>query len=538
MSGTPADTTNGPSTVWSLEKRVGVLFVLIALFGVLVAGSAGVALRNLTAARELIITRIDPARLAGLEASAALVSQQSGVQAYALSGQRDLLRPYVDGQVQADDALRRLDRLVEDRPALVQTVAEVRRRITAWQQAWAVPAVAAAEQGVTRPEAVTSPAGQELFDAVRAGFTLLDRELTAARRAAQNRLDSAIDRFVLVLSLGVCAFLAMGGLSFLLLRRWITHPAQRLAADAQQVASGDLGHVVEPVGPAELASLGRDIEAMRRRIVDELVAIGEANRLLDEQRSELARSNAELEQFAYVASHDLQEPLRKVASFCQLIEKRYADQLDDRGRQYIDFAVDGAKRMQALINDLLAFSRVGRTTDRFRPVDLHEVATAVVASLEQVIEESGATVTVGALPTVNGDPTLLNAVFQNLIGNAIKFRSEAPPVVDVSAGREGDMWTVRVVDNGIGIPDQYAERIFVIFQRLHAREEYEGTGIGLSLCRKIIEFHGGRISIDTGRDSGTSVAFSLPAIPDDPGTAAREEAVPAPEPAPQEATLP
>ena len=286
--------------------------------------------------------------------------------------------------------------------------------------------------------------------------------------------------------------------------------------------------MVEPVGPPEVASLGRDVEAMRKRITAELAAVEAAREALDAQRHELQRSNAELEQFAYVASHDLQEPLRKVASFCQLIEKRYADRLDDRGRQYIDYAVDGAKRMQALINDLLTFSRVGRTTERFRPVDLGEVADTALRSLAQVIEDTGAAVTVGPLPTINGDPTLLAAVLQNLIGNAIKFRGDEPPRIEVGSERQGDMWVVRVTDNGIGIPDEYAERIFVIFQRLHAREEYEGTGIGLSLCRKIVEFHGGRIGVDKGRASGTAVSFTLPA--------AQPEPAPAAPPVPEEAT--
>jgi signal transduction histidine kinase len=491
---------------------VGLIFVLLAIFGVLITGSAGLALGNLTSSRQAVIDRIDPARVAGLKAAAALASQDAGVRGFVLTGQRSFLERYEMDRLDAAEALRRVEELVRGRPILVQSVQEVRRRIAAWEQGAATPAIRAAAQAEGRPDAVAVATDQDLYEGDRGGFTILEREVATARAAAQGRLNGALHLFVVVLAAGVTGFLVVVALAFALLRRWITDPIERLADDTRQVGEGGLDRPVAASGPAELAVLGRNVEAMRRRITDELAAVEAANRELDAKGDELRRSNAELEQFAYVASHDLQEPLRKVASFCQLIEKRYADQLDDRGRQYIDFAVDGAKRMQALINDLLAFSRVGRTTDRFRPVDLNQVAAAAIASLERVIDESGATVTIGPLPSVSGDATLLTAVLQNLIGNAIKFRGDDLPVVEVSAELHDDEWVLHVVDNGIGIPDRYAERIFVIFQRLHAREDYEGTGIGLALCRKIVEFHGGRIAIETGRASGTSVTFTLPVL--------------------------
>ncbi len=265
-------------------------------------------------------------------------------------------------------------------------------------------------------------------------------------------------------------------------------------------------------GARDIVDLGEDIGALRRRVVRELDALQEANQRLDDQALDLRRSNAELEQFAYVASHDLQEPLRKVASFTQLLQRRYGDQLDERADQYIEFAVDGAKRMQQLINDLLAFSRVGRVGTELEPVDVNVAAHDALDNLATTIEESGAVVEVGELPTVLGEPRLLSAVFQNLIGNAVKFRGEAPPVVRVSAQRDGAMWRFAVADNGIGIDAEYADRIFVIFQRLHPKEAYGGTGIGLALCRKIVEFHGGRIELDTSAREGTTFRFTLPAI--------------------------
>jgi light-regulated signal transduction histidine kinase (bacteriophytochrome) len=235
---------------------------------------------------------------------------------------------------------------------------------------------------------------------------------------------------------------------------------------------------------------------------------------LREAEGDLRRSNAELEQFAYVASHDLQEPLRKVASFCQLLQQRYGGQLDARADQYIGFAVDGARRMQDLINDLLAFSRVGRMEQPFTDVDCAALVTRVRADLSRVIEENGAEIDAGPLPTVRGDAGLLRLVFQNLIANAIKFRGEATPRIALSADRDGDCWRLCCSDNGIGIDAEYAERIFVLFQRLHPRTQYEGTGIGLAMCRKIVEYHGGRMWLDTDqtRDGGGSTfCFTLPA---------------------------
>jgi light-regulated signal transduction histidine kinase (bacteriophytochrome) len=233
---------------------------------------------------------------------------------------------------------------------------------------------------------------------------------------------------------------------------------------------------------------------------------------VERTRDELARSNADLEQFAYVASHDLSEPLRKVANFCQLLERQYANELDDRAKQYIGFAVDGAKRMQALIGDLLALSRVGRTTDAFVPVDTGAALDDALANLERQIAESGAGIGRSDMPTVLGDRALLAALFENLVGNAIKYRGVDPPLVVITAVRNPAAagWEFAVKDNGIGIDPQYRERVFAIFQRLHLRDKYGGTGIGLALCRKIVEFHGGRIWLDTSDGPGATFRFTIP----------------------------
>lgn len=229
---------------------------------------------------------------------------------------------------------------------------------------------------------------------------------------------------------------------------------------------------------------------------------------------ELARSNEELASFAYVASHDLQEPLRMVSSYTQLLARRYADRLDDDAREFIRFAVDGATRMQQLINDLLEYSRVGTRTRPFEPTSFELILDRVLCNLSVAISEAGATVTRDPLPTVMADPTQMVQLFQNLIGNAIKFRGEQPPRVHVSARQEGGEWIFSVRDNGIGIDPSYFERIFVIFQRLHGRSEYPGTGIGLAICKKIVQRHGGRIWVESAPGEGACFSFSLPASPE------------------------
>jgi light-regulated signal transduction histidine kinase (bacteriophytochrome) len=231
---------------------------------------------------------------------------------------------------------------------------------------------------------------------------------------------------------------------------------------------------------------------------------------LAQQAQRLARSNAELEQFAYVASHDLQEPLRMVASYTQLLAKRYRGKLDSDADEFIAYAVDGATRMQALINDLLAFSRIGRSGRRREPTDCSGVLGRVLTDLKVTIEESGAVVTHGTLPEVMGDAAQLQQVFQNLISNAIKVRGQEPPRIHVSCERSGDDWLFSVRDNGIGIDPQYADRIFVIFRRLHSKAEYPGTGIGLAICRRVVERHGGRIWLESEPGKGSTFFFTLP----------------------------
>ena len=235
---------------------------------------------------------------------------------------------------------------------------------------------------------------------------------------------------------------------------------------------------------------------------------------LESLTAELRRSNRELEEFAYLASHDLQEPLRKVVSYSELLRRRYHGQLDADADEFIDYAVDGARRMQALVQELLAYSRVSRGAIDPRPVELDDVVARAVEVLSVAVSETDAVILVDPLPRVQGDEEQLVLLMQNLLSNALKFHGDAAPAIHVSATRAGDRVHLRVEDEGIGIPPEYAQRVFGVFQRLHARSAYEGTGIGLAICQRVAERHGGSIRVVPSPPPGTTVEVTLPATTD------------------------
>jgi light-regulated signal transduction histidine kinase (bacteriophytochrome) len=266
--------------------------------------------------------------------------------------------------------------------------------------------------------------------------------------------------------------------------------------------------------PVEVtAFLVRDAEGQPQglaAIVSDITERKNAEESRQRSLEELKRSNAELEEFAYVASHDLQEPLRAISGCVQVLQRRYKEHLDSRADDLITHAVEGAQRMQNLINDLLAYSRVGTRGKPFEAVDCNKVVAAVLRSLRTRMEDTGAKVNCGELPTVVADESQLSQVFQNLLINAMKFRGEQPPEICLEATLLDNEWEFAVRDNGIGIEPQYFERIFVMFQRLHTRTEYSGTGIGLAICKKIIERHGGRIWVESQSGQGTTFHFTIP----------------------------
>jgi two-component system, chemotaxis family, sensor kinase Cph1 len=236
----------------------------------------------------------------------------------------------------------------------------------------------------------------------------------------------------------------------------------------------------------------------------------EAEALIKKMILDLEYSNSELERFAYVASHDLQEPLRMVTSYLQLLERRYKDKLDGDALEFINYAVDGSNRMKTLINDLLAYSRVGTRGKEFAFTDCEELLARVLANLQTSIKENEAKVTHDPLPRVMADEVQLESLFQNLIGNAIKFHGGKTPRIHVGVMKDEKNWVFSISDNGIGIDPQYFERIFIIFQRLHNREDYPGTGIGLAISKRIVERHGGRIWIESQPQKGSTFFFTLP----------------------------
>jgi PAS domain S-box-containing protein len=260
-----------------------------------------------------------------------------------------------------------------------------------------------------------------------------------------------------------------------------------------------------------LSPLHAGSETLIVSIIRDITSRKQAEERLRAAAAELERSNRELEQFAYVASHDLQEPLRMVASYTQLLARRYKGKLDADADEFIGFAVDGARRMQELINDLLTYSRVGSRALELQSVDTACVVDRVVADLAGAIQDGGGQVTHDELPTIRADAIQIQQLFQNLIANGIKFRRpDVRPEVHVSARRSHDAWTFAVTDNGIGIERQYLERIFVLFQRLHSRAEYPGTCIGLAICKKIVERHAGTLTVQSEPGRGTTFVFTLP----------------------------
>ncbi len=508
---------SGPGTADGPRlRRLGVGQLLGLTIGVLLAvavagiGLALTANARLTSQRRLVLDRLAPAQRAALGLENALLNEETGVRGYTITGEPRFLDPYYSGLVAEARSYRDLRRLA---PAGAASLTAQIDAVAARAAAWRAAAVAPPAHGrpVRMPQPAVAVAGKAHFDAVRAALARLDADLAGRLGAASNKLFAAGRELTLTLLIaGGLILLSLLGAG-LLLRRIVTAPLERLGLQARRIAAGELGTPLMVTGGArEIFDVGVDVDAMRARISRELAVVEAARTRLEHQATELSRSNAELEQFAYVASHDLQEPLRKVASFCQALERRYHGQLDDRADQYIAFAVDGAKRMQILINDLLALSRVGRSDREHELIGAAELVAAARASLSEVLAEAEATVFVGELPVIRGDRSLLVSVFQNLIGNAVKFRGHEPPVVRISAEPRGDLWEFACADNGIGIDPDYAERIFVIFQRLHAKEAYPGTGIGLAISRKIIEYHGGRIWLDPDQERGACIRFTLP----------------------------
>ena len=457
MTAPPSRSGNSPSRAGrtSCCPSMGVL--------VLAGAIAGAVLLNRTdKVSSELIDDIQPARVAAYQLQAALRDQETALRGYAIAADRQFLEPYYDGQRTEQAAAADIrSRVSATAPTRSTTSNAIEQAAASWRATYAEPLIASvtpgapsvrgqrhggARQGRIRP----SPR------AIRRAERAPVRGAASRRRRARRACAAWRDRVLAGLIVGVLRdgdFARGAGAKR-------GHPAVgRPRRACRRITEGNFGERIIPRGPKDIRAIAVDVEDMRQRIVDDLDASRSARAALDEQTVELRRSNAELEQFAYVASHDLQEPLRKVASFCQLLEKRYGDKLDERGVEYIGFAVDGAKRMQVLINDLLTFSRVGRLNATYTDVDLDAALDSALTNLSAAVEESGAQIVRPdeGLPQVHGDPTLLAMVWQNLLGNAVKFRREgvAPRIViecEQPMSDDDDGWNFSVSDNGIGIP--------------------------------------------------------------------------------------
>ncbi|MFG2989503.1 ATP-binding protein [Streptomyces sp. NPDC048257] len=501
-------------SAWTTRRwlRVGVAvsLVVLALLGLT---GAWVLSRTASISEELVDVQ-SSALTTSIRLESALLNQETGIRGYGATGTADFLTPYQQGLADEKTHTARLAELLSGDADALRDLKTVEDAAETWQQRIARP-IAASPPGTPSPLSTERAAeGKDSFDAVRAAMTGQQEALRLDRANGREELLATMATRNWIFTAIALVIIALAALVFEGLRRGITTPLDQLVADARTVTGGNFEHPITATGPADLRLLGAEIDSMRVRLVRELAFTEEARSRLDAQAADLKRSNAELEQFAYVASHDLQEPLRKVSSFTQLLKRRYGGQIDAKADQYIDYAVDGANRMQTLINDLLDFSRVGRVHSTHQDVDLDAVLKRTLSVLSDAIEESEAVITQGPLPTLVADPTQMGMLWQNLLSNAVKFRRPGePPRIHVEAERDGELWRFAVTDNGIGIAPEYAEKVFVIFQRLHTKDAYNGSGIGLAMCKKIVEFHGGTIGIDPAYTDGTRIVFTLASAP-------------------------
>ncbi len=346
------------------------------------------------------------------------------------------------------------------------------------------------------------------------GLTLIIGSALAVMMALYRSMDNTATAHTVMLAyLLIPFFLIVSiGAGWWIVRH-ISSSVEGLRAGTDMVAQGNLRYRVHGQGRDELGLLARRFNKMVAQLEATTISkeeLRKAHEALSKRTEELTRSNVELDQFASVVSHDLQEPLRMITAYLHLLQKQHAGKLDKDADEFIGFAVDGARLMHGLINDLLTYSRVGTRGKEFTAADCNIVLARTILNLKAAIDESDAQVTHDRLPTVHGDQLQLGQLLQNLLSNAIKYRSERRPEIHVGCERHGDTWRFAVKDNGIGIKPDYRDRIFVIFQRLHTRLEYPGTGIGLAICKKIVERHRGTIWFESEPMKGSTFYFTLP----------------------------
>ncbi|WP_135228828.1 sensor histidine kinase [Deinococcus fonticola] len=497
-----------------LEPLILPLVLLLLALGVLIS-----SLQTIASGNRLVTD--SQARLTLLRHMVTdLSNMENGERGFVITGQAAFLKPYTQGRLDFQG------HVAEYRPRIISErqrrhLTRLLNEVELWQREAAEPEMAARRESLERAVQLVS-GGQGLAHTVRAKQVLADMisfentRLTGAvadSRAALNRLR----------------LLPLGVLCGLLLLAWAGRQVLRLLAryvgalteNTRRIASGEYGRRIEPLRVRELDELGGQVHQMAAAVAEreqqlqaQRAALEQVNLNLQQVNQNLQRSNGELERFAYVASHDLQEPLRTIGSYTELLARRYSGQLDERADTYVEFIMSATHRLKNLIQDLLVFSRVQRSTRTATAVDLNTLLGEVRQELQTRLAEVQGELHVRPLPTVTANRELLHHVFLNLLGNALKFRDEArAPLVGVRAERGDDAWVFHVQDNGIGIEEKYHERIFEAFRRLHHASQYGGSGIGLSVTRSAVEQHGGRIWVNSAPGAGATFSFTLPDQP-------------------------
>jgi signal transduction histidine kinase len=484
-----------------------ITLILAAAFALLIF-----AVREQRDAGKLAL-RSQEAITAGSELQKSVISLENGLRGFVASGRDRSLESWNAALKEYPGQARRLSALVSDEPSQQALVRKIDTEIDDYVGLWGMPLLSLARADITSARSViVGGKGRVRIEAIRADFARL---FSQERAVAASREHRAEGQSSLAIGAGIGGFglvfiLALGFTLFL--RRFVVKPVKAVAGASGQLASGDLAVRVPPQSDDELGDLARAFNAMAD-------SLERSRAELDDRTHELERSNEELERFGSVVSHDLQAPLATVSMYAQLLERRHAAELGD-DRRIVDGICAATAHARELIRDLLEYSKAGRGELRSEAVDANALVNEVLELLAAPIEEAGAAVTVGDLPVLRADPGNLRQVFQNLIGNAIKF-SEGEPEVRVSADIEKGYWRFSVSDNGIGMDPEEARDIFEPFHRLHGDGHYPGTGIGLAVCERIVEHHGGRIWAESVPGRGSTFNFTLPA---DPGTGARRPA--------------
>lgn len=488
----------------SITTRV---VALSATFAVLLGSALALLVVAVIAQRQSAeeAYRSQQALTAGNELATSLVSIENGLRGYVASGRDRFLAPAEVALGSYAQELERLDTLISDAPGQHERVDRIAEGIDDYVNLWARPLIAlAGEQPAAARDVVVTRTGRQRLEQIRAGFDELFQREAAVGRERQRRAEQRSDVAVTV---GVAAFalvLALAAGLAVVLRRAVVRPVLELAGATRRLAGGDLDTRVPAQREDELGDLARAFNGM----ADSLQS---SRTQLARRTSELERSNAELEQFASITSHDLQAPLVTISMYAELIERRHGSGLGE-GAEFLDVIRQATVQAREMIRDLLEFSRAGRGEPEVELVPAADVVARALEASRGAIEQAGAEVTVGPLPMVLVDRSSLCRVFQNIVGNAVKFTGDDPPRVSITARRDGDCWRFDIADNGIGMVPEHLKRIFQPFKRLHGEEHYPGTGIGLAVCQRIVAQHGGRIWVDSRPGEGSVFSFTLPAV--------------------------